>query len=76
MAKLGPIERKKFEKFLHKVGCFFERDGGNHDVYWREGIIRPITVPRHSTISVRVIKSNLNTLGISVEEYLKILDEL
>ncbi|OHA52166.1 MAG: hypothetical protein A3A97_04625 [Candidatus Terrybacteria bacterium RIFCSPLOWO2_01_FULL_40_23] len=76
MAKFGPLKKKKFIKFLSKVGCFFVRNGGNHDVYWRDGINRPVTVPRHDMVSARVIRSNLSTLGISLDEYLKIMDEL
>lgn len=76
MSKLGTIHFREFDKFLRKVGCQFVRQKGSHRIYHRSDLIRPLVVPAKSTVSVLVVKSNLKTLGIAVEDYLKLLDTL
>lgn len=76
MAKLAPIHWRRFEKFLLFVGCRFVREKGDHRVYWRIGLLRPVIVPRDTQLPIFIIRNNLRVLGISVEEYLKILESL
>jgi len=42
MAKFAPIHWKQFEKFVLFVGCSFARQKGDHRIYWREGLKRPV----------------------------------
>ncbi len=72
MARIGTIHWKKFEKFLLAVGCSFEREEGDHRIYWKEGLKRPIVVPR-DTLPPFIVLNNLRTLGVSRDEYLKII---
>lgn len=74
--KLAPVKRATFEAFLHFVGCEYQRQKGDHLVYWRVGLKRPVIFPDDTEIPVMVIKSNLRTLGISTKEYLEILSRL
>lgn len=67
---------KKFERFLIFIGCQFVREKGDHRIYWRQGMTRPVVVPRDSALPVFIIKNNLRVLGISPEEYLKILEQI
>ena len=76
MAKLAPIHWRRFEKFLLYAGCTFSREKGDHRIYVRDGMIRPVVVPRDTQLPVFIIRNNLRVLGVSVEEYLKILDHL
>lgn len=73
MARLTPIHWKKFEKFLLFVGCRLEREKGDHRIYWREGLKRPVVIPKDKSLPVFVIRNNLRILGISPEEYIEIL---
>lgn len=73
MAGLTPISWKKFEKFLLLVGCEFKRERGDHRIYWRSGLPRPIVVPRDTSLPIFIIRNNLRLLGVSVEEYLELL---
>ena len=73
MAHLVPIHWKKFEKFLIYIGCHFEREKDDHRIYWREGLKRPVVIPRDTQLPVFVIRNNLRILNISPEEYLEIL---
>lgn len=76
MPKLSPLGWKDFEKFLLFVGCRFERQKGDHRVYWREGLKRPVILPTYKNLPIFIIRNNLRTLGISVDEYLEILKKL
>src|SRR4029078_11169368 len=76
MPHLAPIHYREFEKFLLYVGCIYKRQSGDHRVYWRSGLNRPIIVPTYKALPIFVIRNNLRLLSISVEEYLTILEKL
>ncbi|MDP2668970.1 MAG: type II toxin-antitoxin system HicA family toxin [bacterium] len=76
MPSLKPINWKKFEKFILFVGCKFERKHGDHRVYQREDLKRPVIFPEDREIPVFIIRNNLRTLGISHNEYLSILEKI
>ena len=76
MANLRPISWKKFEKFLLFVGCNFKREKGDHRIYWRDGLKRPIVIPREKELPVFIIRNNLRILKIEIEEYLDILKRI
>lgn len=76
MAKLAPIHWRKFEKFLLFVGCEFTREKGDHRIYSRSGLARPIVIPRDTQLPIFIIRNNLRILQISVDEYLNILSQL
>ena len=76
MTHLIPISWRKFEKFLLFVGCHFEKEKGDHRIYWREGLKRPVVIPRERELPVFVIRNNLRILGIASDEYLEILKRI
>jgi len=71
MPHLGSIHWKEFEKFLLTSGCVFKREEGDHRVFWKEGIKRPIILPRYKKLPEFIILNNLKILGISRKEFLK-----
>lgn len=70
MGKIGSIHWRKFEKFLLSVGCEFKREKGDHRVYWKAGIARPIIVPRDTELPAFIVLNNLRVLSVSRNEYL------
>ncbi|MCX6743553.1 MAG: type II toxin-antitoxin system HicA family toxin [Candidatus Parcubacteria bacterium] len=76
MPRLTPIHWKIFEKFILFVGCSFSREKGDHRVYSRDGLKRPIVIPRSGDLPVFIIRNNLRVLNISPDEYLEILKQL
>lgn len=70
------ISWKKFEKFLFFVGCEFKREKGDHRIYWRQGLKRPVVIPRDNELPIFIIRNNLRVLNISMEEFLEILKQL
>lgn len=76
MAKLAPIHWRRFERVLVYLGCCFIREKGDHRIYTRDGLPRPLVVPRDTQLPVFIIRNNLRVLGVSIEEYLNVLDRL
>ena len=76
MAAFRPIHYKKFEQFLRKVGCHLVRQEGDHRLWDRGDLIRPVVVRAKKDLPVFEIKSNLRTLRISTAEYLQILEQI
>lgn len=76
MPRLTPLPWKRFEKFLLFVGCEFIREKGDHRIYSRPDLKRPLVVPRYSALPLFIIRNNLRILGIDPEEYLKNLEKL
>lgn len=51
------------------------RTEGDHMVFTKAGVIRPVVVPRYNAIPVFIIKNNLKTAGISRERYFELLGQ-
>ncbi len=76
MPQLTPAKRKNFEKFLKFVGCKLKRKKGDHFIYDRVGLDRPIVITADKDVPVFIIRNNLRTLKMSPEEYVEILKNL
>lgn len=76
MPYLTPIKTKNFIKFLDYVGCRLKRTKGDHLIFDRIGLQRPIVVPNDREVPVFIIRNNLRTLGIEPEEFLEILKKI
>lgn len=76
MSTFRPIHFKKFERFLEHIGCQFVRERGDHRVWDRSDLMRPIIVRAKKSLPIFEIKSNLRTLRVTTEEYLNIIGEL
>ena len=40
----------------------------------KEGVARPVVVPKHRAIAVSIIRNNIRTTGLSREQYFDLLD--
>ena len=76
MSKFTPIPWQKFEKFLFACGCILKRTEGDHRIYYKPGMKRPIVVRTVKDLPKFEIKSNLRTLGINTKDYLKKIEEM
>jgi hypothetical protein len=69
-----PIPTKKFKKYLKSKGLKHLRDKGDHEIWDNpdEPLIRPVTfIGCDKEIPSLHIKTNLETLGISYDEFEK-----
>jgi predicted RNA binding protein YcfA (HicA-like mRNA interferase family) len=76
MPNKNTITWKKFEKVLLYVGCDFVREKGDHRIFWRSDLKRPIVLPRYTPLPFFIIRNNLRLLGISWEEFENILQRV
>jgi predicted RNA binding protein YcfA (HicA-like mRNA interferase family) len=76
MTKIVALHWKEFEKFLFAQGCIFKREKGDHRIYTKSGISRPLVVPRRGALPPFIILNNLRTLGVSREEYLLFMEHI
>ena len=76
MAHLTSINWKVFERFVLFVGCKLEREKGDHRIYWRSDLERPVVIPRYKELPVFIIRNNLRILRIDPNEYLEILKQI
>ncbi len=76
MPRITPISWKKFDKFIVYVGCKFDRQNGDHLIYCRSDLKRPVVFPKDKEIPVFIIRNNLRVLGISQEEYIEIFKQI
>ena len=76
MQKLVPVPNHKFRKFLEYVGCEFKRPKGDHVIYTRHDLKRPIVFRATGDVPIFHIKSNLRTLNISTKEFVETMNKL
>jgi len=76
MPRIQSIHWKEFEKFLLTVGCEFSREKGDHRIYWKKSLKRPVVIPRDTSLPAFIILNNLKVLGVSREQYLKIIKNI
>jgi len=48
---------------------------GDHMVFVKPGIYRPVIIPRYKSIDVDIIKANMRTAGMTRDEYFKYLSK-
>lgn len=76
MPKKQSVTNKQFQKFLIYTGCFLKRSHGDHFVYVRSGLIRPLIIPKDNPVPQFIIRNNLRLLGLTWEEFFSILKKL
>lgn len=76
MLKIIPIHYKKLVRIFELEGFQYKRTKGDHLIYSKSGISRPIVIPKYKEIPVFVIKNNLSSAGISRERYIELLKKL
>lgn len=75
MPRLTPVHHRKLEKVFKNKGFVYVRTKGDHLVYTKKGIDRPIVIPMYKEIPEFIILRNLRTAGITRKEYLKIIEK-
>ncbi len=72
--KLAPVKVRDFRQFLKTVGCTYERTQGDHEIWSKPGLLRPVVFPtKDKEITTFFIRSNLRTLGLTDQEYFNLI---
>jgi len=73
MPRIVPIPYKRLVRVLEIEGFALLRERGDHMIFSRPGILRPLVVPRYDPLPVFIIKNVLRSAQISREKYLELL---
>ena len=65
MPKLTPIPASKLRKVFEKAGFQCVRIEGDHFVYTKQGIIRPVVIPDWKEIPIFIIKMKILNWNVS-----------
>ena len=76
MPKIKPISSNRLCKIFENAGFTCVRIEGDHCVYTKAGLSRPVVIPIRDEVPVFIIKNNLRTAGISREEYFSLLENV
>ena len=74
MERITPIPAKRLRRVFEKAGFRCVRSEGDHFVYTKEGVIRPIVIPDWPEVPIFIIKNNLRSAGLSRGDYFKLLE--
>ncbi|MCI0390162.1 MAG: type II toxin-antitoxin system HicA family toxin [Acidobacteria bacterium] len=75
MDKITPISWKTLHRVFEKDGFMHVRTEGDHMVFTKPGVLRPVVIPKYQNIPVFIIKNNLRAAGISRERYFELLEQ-
>ncbi|MBI4354974.1 MAG: hypothetical protein HY597_00805 [Candidatus Omnitrophica bacterium] len=73
---LEPIPAKQFKKFIEYILCEARASRGPLLVYWRGDLRQPVTFKADGLVPVTHIQTCLRILGMTIQQYLSILDHL
>lgn len=68
-----PLTYREIIKRARKAGFAFRRNtGGTHEIWWNEERKRTCVIPHHHEIKAGTIKSIINQMGITQQEFEKL----
>jgi predicted RNA binding protein YcfA (HicA-like mRNA interferase family) len=57
------------------MGFVCVRTEGDHMIFTKQGVIRPVVIPKYASVPVFIIKDNLRAAGISRDRYFQLLGQ-
>ncbi len=75
MSRISPVSYWKLVRVLEREGFTLARQRGDHMIFTKAGILRPVVVPRYDPLPVFIIKNILRTAQISRDRYFEILEK-
>lgn len=76
MARISATDRKTQIKIFEAYGCRYKRKKGSHHVLTYPGAKRAVVIPEYDEVDIDIIKNNMRTVGMSRDDYLRLLDEV
>ena len=76
MSRIAPIPYRKLVRVLEIEGFVLDRQRGDHMMFAKPGIPRPVVVPKDNPVPVFIIKNTLRTARISRERYFELLERV
>lgn len=77
MNNLRNISLSDYRRILAEFGCEFKRSKGDHEVWWKDGMKRPIIFHTHiEVIPEPIVRNTIRDLEITHEEFLRIFKKI
>ncbi len=73
MPALRPVDYRTLIKIFEQDGFAFNRQRGDHLIYTKAGVKRPLVIPMYQEVPVFIVKNLLRTAGMARERYLDLL---
>ena len=73
MPRITPVTYRKLVRVLELESFALARQRGDHMVFTKPGVKRPVVVPRYNPLPIFIIKNVLRTARISRERYFELL---
>jgi predicted RNA binding protein YcfA (HicA-like mRNA interferase family) len=75
MPPLRPVSYKWLVKVFELEGFTFARQRGDHLIYSKPGVKRPLVIPTYDEVPVFIIKNLLRAAEMSRERYFELLQQ-
>ena len=75
MPAIQPIPYQTLVRIFEKDGFSFARQSGDHLIYMKPGVKRPLVIPAYRSVPVFIIRNLLRTSGMSRDRYFALLAE-
>ena len=72
MPRIQPTDYRTLAKIFEAAGFKFVRQRGDHMVYTKAGVKRPVIIPKYKEVPVFVILNNLRSAGLTREDYFRL----
>lgn len=73
MPKISSVRWQDLVRVFEQDGFERSRQSGSHLVLVKEGVGAPVVIPKHRSVKVPIIRSNMRTAGMSRERYFRLL---
>lgn len=75
MAAIRPVHFQRLIHVFEQDGFRFDRQEGDHLIYVKAGVRRPLVIPMYRAVPVFVIKNLLRTSSMPRQRYFDLLKE-
>jgi predicted RNA binding protein YcfA (HicA-like mRNA interferase family) len=75
MPAIRPVHYRELIRVFEHDGFTYDRTEGDHRIYTKPGVRRPLVIPLYRAVPVFIIKNLLRTSGMSRDRYFVLLTE-
>jgi predicted RNA binding protein YcfA (HicA-like mRNA interferase family) len=72
--KLVPVPYQTLVRIFEKDGFSLARQEGDHQIFTKAGVLRPLVIPTYRAVPVFIIRNLLRTSGMSRERYFALME--
>ena len=74
MPKLAPLDWKRLVRVFEADGFTIDHHHGSHIVMVKNGVPRPVVIPKRKDVARFIIANNMRTAGMTKERFFELLD--